>query len=139
MNKIKFYVCEQCGNLMTATGNATISCCGKTLEPLVAKKAEEMRPIWIENGTSILPVEKHKDWISFVGSVVKNLPFNHMGNPIVEILELLPKVNEMEDDDDIKDVIRNLMESRSMLIRALFVFSNKPEKIARLYDELKRR
>ena len=36
MNKIKFYVCEQCGNLMTATGNATISCCGKTLEPLVA-------------------------------------------------------------------------------------------------------
>ena len=31
MNKIKFYVCPQCGNLMTATGNATISCCGKTL------------------------------------------------------------------------------------------------------------
>ena len=43
MNKIKFYVCPQCGNLMTATGNATISCCGKTLEPLVAKKAEEAR------------------------------------------------------------------------------------------------
>ena len=41
MNKLKFYVCPQCGNLMTATGNATISCCGKTLEPLVAKKAED--------------------------------------------------------------------------------------------------
>ena len=24
MNKLKFYVCSQCGNLMTATGNATI-------------------------------------------------------------------------------------------------------------------
>ena len=41
MNKIKFYVCPQCGNLMTATGNAKISCCGKTLESLVAKKVEE--------------------------------------------------------------------------------------------------
>ena len=29
MNKLKFYVCPQCGNLMTATGNATISCCYK--------------------------------------------------------------------------------------------------------------
>ncbi len=48
MNKIKFYVCPQCGNLMTATGNATISCCGKTLESLVAKKAEEEHKLNIE-------------------------------------------------------------------------------------------
>ena len=48
MNKLKFYVCPQCGNLMTATGNATISCCGKTLEPLVAKKAEEGHKLDIE-------------------------------------------------------------------------------------------
>ena len=27
MNKLKFYVCTQCGNMMTATGNAQISCC----------------------------------------------------------------------------------------------------------------
>ena len=49
MNKLKFYVCPQCGNLMTATGNATISCCGKTLEPLVAKKAEEGHKLNVES------------------------------------------------------------------------------------------
>ena len=29
MKKIKFYVCPQCNNLITATGDAGISCCGK--------------------------------------------------------------------------------------------------------------
>ena len=48
MNKLKFYVCPQCGNLITSTGNATISCCGKTLEALVAKKAEEDHKLNIE-------------------------------------------------------------------------------------------
>ena len=40
MRNVKFYVCSQCGNLMTATVQATLSCCGKTLEPLVPKKVE---------------------------------------------------------------------------------------------------
>jgi len=41
MRKIKFYVCPQCGNLMTATGEAEISCCGRKLNELEAVKAEE--------------------------------------------------------------------------------------------------
>ena len=74
MNNIKFYVSEQCGNLMTATGNATISCCGKTLEPLVAKKAEEGHKLEIEPVEDELYVTtehemKKEHYISFIAYV----------------------------------------------------------------------
>ena len=54
MNKIKFYVCPQCNNLMTATGEATLSCCGKKVEALAATKAEGEHVLDIE------PVEDRK-------------------------------------------------------------------------------
>lgn len=41
MKKIKFYVCEDCGNIITATSEAAISCCGKKLSPLTLRAAEE--------------------------------------------------------------------------------------------------
>lgn len=48
MKKLKFYVCPQCKNLMTATGEANISCCGKRLDALVAAKADESHRLQIE-------------------------------------------------------------------------------------------
>lgn len=41
MKKLKFYVCPQCGNLLTATEEAAISCCGKKLHALQPQKTEE--------------------------------------------------------------------------------------------------
>ncbi len=41
MKKLKFYVCPQCGNLLTATEEAAVSCCGKKLHALQPQKAEE--------------------------------------------------------------------------------------------------
>lgn len=41
MRKLTFYVCPQCGNLMTATGAAALSCCGRTLEPLTPQTPDE--------------------------------------------------------------------------------------------------
>jgi transcriptional regulator with XRE-family HTH domain len=41
MKKVKFYVCKTCGNIMTATNDAEISCCGRKLEALVAKPCDE--------------------------------------------------------------------------------------------------
>ena len=35
MNKMQFYVCPTCGNILTSTGKASISCCGRQLHPLV--------------------------------------------------------------------------------------------------------
>ena len=49
MKRLKFYVCPQCGNVMTATGNAAISCCGRPLEALAAHKADEDHAITIED------------------------------------------------------------------------------------------
>lgn len=41
MRNLAFYVCPQCGNLMTATSAASLSCCGRTLEPLKPQKPDE--------------------------------------------------------------------------------------------------
>ena len=48
MRKLKFYVCPQCGNLLTAAAPASLSCCGRTLEPLAAQKADEAHSITLE-------------------------------------------------------------------------------------------
>lgn len=48
MRKLKFFVCPQCGNLITATEDLSMSCCGKTLEALEAKKVEADHELSIE-------------------------------------------------------------------------------------------
>lgn len=44
MNKIKIYVCPMCGNIITAAGEAVISCCGIVLPALEAEEASEKCP-----------------------------------------------------------------------------------------------
>jgi len=41
MKKLRFYVCPDCGNLVTAAAEAGVSCCGRTLLPLEPQKAED--------------------------------------------------------------------------------------------------
>ncbi len=48
MKKLRFYVCPQCGNLITATAEAVVSCCGKTLQPLEMRKAEPEERLTVE-------------------------------------------------------------------------------------------
>ena len=48
MRNLKFYVCPQCGNLITATEGAEISCCGKNLEAIEAVKAPENEKLGVE-------------------------------------------------------------------------------------------
>ena len=40
MKKLKFYVCSECGNIITATSEAAVTCCGNKLAPLEPVKAE---------------------------------------------------------------------------------------------------
>ena len=40
--KIKFYVCASCGNVLTATVEAEVSCCGRKLARLRPKPADEI-------------------------------------------------------------------------------------------------
>ena len=41
MRKLKFYVCPDCGNILTSSGPAELHCCGRRLEPLAAAPADE--------------------------------------------------------------------------------------------------
>lgn len=48
MKKIQFYICPNCGNIITSTGEAELSCCGRKLTALVAKQSDESHNINIE-------------------------------------------------------------------------------------------
>jgi len=54
MKRIKFYVCPDCGNVLTATGGGELHCCGRKLEALKAKTADE--------GHAVTVQEIEEDW-----------------------------------------------------------------------------
>ena len=49
MKKLKFYVCQKCGNILTATSEAAVSCCGIRLAPIEPKPAEESEMLRVED------------------------------------------------------------------------------------------
>ena len=49
MLRSKFYVCPICGNVIYASGNAVVSCCGITLPALEAEEADNNHAVTIEN------------------------------------------------------------------------------------------
>lgn len=49
MKKIKFYFCPVCKNIAASNGNAEISCCGRKLEALKARPADEKHKAKFEN------------------------------------------------------------------------------------------
>lgn len=74
MKRIKFYTCPQCGNIMTATGESEITCCGRKLKSLVAKPANEEHKITIQDSDGELYIRFDHEmsklhFISFVASV----------------------------------------------------------------------
>lgn len=74
MKKIKFYVCQECGNIITSASDAEISCCGKKLPVLEMKKASDSEKIHAEyNGgewyvTTNHPMTK-EHYISFISYI----------------------------------------------------------------------
>ena len=48
MAKGRFYVCPVCGNVISTTGEAVISCCGITLPPLEAESCDGAHDIKVE-------------------------------------------------------------------------------------------
>lgn len=42
LERVRFYVCPRCGNVLMTTGEADIFCCGKSLEALQPKPADEV-------------------------------------------------------------------------------------------------
>jgi len=48
MKRIKFYVCPVCGNVISGTGRADISCCGRKLNALEARPADPSHGVSVE-------------------------------------------------------------------------------------------
>lgn len=48
MKRIKFYVCSNCGNIITTTGEGEISCCGRKLKSEVSKTIDNNHEITVE-------------------------------------------------------------------------------------------
>ena len=71
MKKVKFYICLVCGNIITALGDAAVSCCGRKIEaarPVRAEGRENVRLEQLENEWYIStdhPMKK-THYISFV-------------------------------------------------------------------------
>ncbi|MBQ9898489.1 MAG: helix-turn-helix domain-containing protein [Ruminococcus sp.] len=49
MKKLRFYVCRECGNIITSTSDAAVTCCGSRLEALEPRKAEEGERLNVED------------------------------------------------------------------------------------------
>lgn len=71
MKKIKFYICKECGNIITATSSAAVTCCGNKLAAVEPRKAEDSEKLNIENiGGELYITSEHEmtkeHYISFV-------------------------------------------------------------------------
>lgn len=49
MKRTSFYFCPQCGDLIAASGTPTLSCCGRTLEPLSPATADDDHALVLES------------------------------------------------------------------------------------------
>lgn len=48
MTRLIFYVCPICGNVLTSTGDAVISCCGVPLQPMEAEEPDSAHRMQVE-------------------------------------------------------------------------------------------
>lgn len=87
MKKLHFYVCPNCGNIMTSVGEGSLSCCGIMLKPLKIQNNQHTICIEdIENEYYVtIDHEMNKEhYISFIAYVTSNS---------VEIIKLYPEQN----------------------------------------------
>ena len=48
MKRIQFYVCPACGNVITATGEVSVSCCGRRMEAMQAAPCDSAHTPHVE-------------------------------------------------------------------------------------------
>lgn len=77
MDRMKFYVCPVCGNVICSTGEALISCCGITLPPIETEEADAEHEIHMEVVEDEYYVSVRHDmnkehYVSFIAAVMDN-------------------------------------------------------------------
>jgi len=89
MLRSHLYVCPLCGNVIHATGNALVSCCGITLPPLEAEEADEEHSLSCERVedeyfVSVAHEMSKQHYISFIA---------HVTSGRFELVKLYPEGN----------------------------------------------
>ena len=75
MKKLKFYICKQCGNIITATSEAAVTCCGSFLtaaEPREASEEEKLRTEdiggeWFISSAHPMTKEHYISFVAYIG------------------------------------------------------------------------
>lgn len=49
MKNLKFYVCKECGNIITVTSDAAVTCCGNRLSAIEPRQAENSEKLNVED------------------------------------------------------------------------------------------
>lgn len=96
MKNIQFYICPQCGNLITTTGDACVSCCGRLLTPQAVQKPDpahtlDIHPVedeWFV--TTHHPMEK-EHYITFVALITAERSLIAKCWPEWELQQRLPR------------------------------------------------
>lgn len=76
MKRIQFFQCPDCGNILTATGKAALSCCGRRLSPMTVAPADDAHRLSITDveteklltWTHPMDKEHHLTFLAAVGS-----------------------------------------------------------------------
>lgn len=97
MKKTRFYICPECGNIICSVTEAVVSCCGKKLSPLTARKAEEQEKLSVELvETEYLINSDHEmtreHYISFVALLADETVIIRKRYPEWEMLTRLPRI-----------------------------------------------
>lgn len=95
MKRIAFYVCPECGNVVTSSGKAEIVCCGKKLIPLTPQKPYENESLSAEvtDGERLVTSahEMTKDhYITFAAFLTDNSVFMQKQYPEWEMQMRIP-------------------------------------------------
>lgn len=71
MKNLKYYICPKCHNFGTSIREVTMSCCGRVIDAMTAKKADEgtQLKVEVEDGELYITSEHHQskaDYIQFL-------------------------------------------------------------------------
>ena len=87
MKRIKFYQCPDCSNILTATGKAELSCCGRRLSPMTVRPADEMHRLTITD----VETEKLLSWTHPMDKAHHLTFLAAVGYDCVHIVRLYPE------------------------------------------------
>lgn len=87
MKRIAFFQCPQCGNLLTATGRAEISCCARRLTPMKPTPADDAHRLSISD----IETEKLAAWTHPMDKAHHLTFIAVIGDDSVHIIRLYPE------------------------------------------------